>query len=338
MDEALHFRRPSFLRPQSSKPVCPLHRLPNTPSPLSKNALNRPPTLATKGLSVSTRAPVSLLDLPLKSSSLPQDRSFPFREKMLYLESFGIDLFPLVSDHPPIVSASLADLRSAIDFLVSLGFSSRDLRRMCGMCPEILTIGGPSAFSPVITFLLREAGVQGSDLRRVISRRPRLLVSDVAIRLRPTLYFLQMLGIKNTARHAHLLSCSVEDKLIPRLEFLQSVGFSSREARSMAKRFPQIFCYSIKENLQPKFRFCVGEMGREMRELKGFPQYFSFSLEKKIRPRHLACKENGVFLQLPALLKPSDEEFWQRLEVCVCSSPPLRRSPLWSEGLNDDYL
>lgn len=104
----------------------------------------------------------------------------------------------------------------------------------------------------------------------------------------------------------------------------------------MVRRFPQIFCYSIKENLQPKIEFLVSEMGRDLRELKEFPPYFSFSLQNRIKPRHRACKEKGVFLPLPALLRPSDKQFDARLEVCVGSSPPLRSSLVWHESLDEN--
>ncbi|XP_020577068.1 transcription termination factor MTEF1, chloroplastic-like [Phalaenopsis equestris] len=341
MKEAIHFRGlcsvpPPLLSPSFSKHHVfpnPLHKI-STFSPLK--SLPQPPTpLATNNL-ISPPAAVSPPDSPRKTPSTPTH--FPFLEKMLYLDSVGIDLFALIEDHPPIVSSSLADLRAAVDSLLSLGFSSADLRRMCGMCPEILTAGGPPAFNAVLAFLLREAGVRSSDLCYVLSRRPRLLVSSVACRLRPTLNFLQMLGVSDPGRHAHLLSCSVEDKFLPRLEFLQKVGFSSMEARFMARRFPQIFCYSIKENLEPKVEFFLGTMERELREIKLFPQYFSFSLDKKIKPRHCICKQNGVFFELPALLKHSDAEFQRRLDVCVSSSSPSRRSPLWKEGLSDDCL
>ncbi|KAG1331717.1 putative Transcription termination factor MTEF1, chloroplastic [Cocos nucifera] len=203
------------------------------------------------------------------------------------------------------------------------------------MCPEVLA-AGPKALTPVLTFLLREVGVQGRDLGRVIHRRPRLLVSDVAGRLRPTLYFLQMLGITAISRHTSLLSCSVEEKLLPRLDFFQKIGFSPRDSRVMVRRFPQLFCYSIKENLQPKTEFLVSEMGRDLREMKEFPHYFSFSLDNRIKPRHRVCKEKGVFLSLPALLRPSDKQFDARLEVCLGSSPPLRSSPLWHESLDEN--
>lgn len=84
--------------------------------------------------------------------------------------------------------------------------------------------------------------------------------------------------------------------------------------------------------------FLTGVMERELGEIRKFPQYFSFSLENKIKPRHRLCKENAVFFELPALLKPSDEEFLRRLEVCISSSSPLKKSPLWKVGLSHDYL
>ncbi|XP_039138777.1 transcription termination factor MTEF1, chloroplastic-like [Dioscorea cayenensis subsp. rotundata] len=121
---------------------------------------------------------------PPKFSSLS-----PAAEKLVFLESLGIDPF----SYRPILSIPLSDLKSTVDFLLSLSFSSPEIRRIAGMCPEILA-SSPSDLAHAITFLLREAGVSGSDLRHVINRRPRLLVSSVAGRLRPTLYFLQMLG------------------------------------------------------------------------------------------------------------------------------------------------
>ncbi|XP_078430578.1 mitochondrial transcription termination factor family protein [Wolffia australiana] len=261
-----------------------------------------------------------------------------FQEKVLYLDSLGVDLLAAASAHPQLLSTPLAELRATADFLLAAGgLSGADLRRVCGMCPEVLAAGGPRALAPVFAFLVREAGVDGLPaLRRALRRRPRLLVSDVASRLRPTLYFLQMLRVPHIGlRHASLLSCSVEDKLLPRLHFLQGVGFSPREARAMVRRFPQLFCYSVAGNLEPKFDFFAVEMRRSLAELREFPQFFSFSLRDRIIPRHRRCAELGVSLPLPALLKPGEDQFAARLLSCVSSSPPLRRSPLWCDRFSD---
>lgn len=104
----------------------------------------------------------------------------------------------------------------------------------------------------------------------------------------------------------------------------------------MFRRFPSLFCYSIKENFEPKFDYFVVEMGRELKELVAFPQYFSFSLENRIKPRHRMCVDNGVCLALPTMLKLSEARFRERLEVCCSSSMPVRTSPLWCTSTNTD--
>lgn len=97
----------------------------------------------------------------------------------------------------------------------------------------------------------------------------------------------------------------------------------------MFRRFPQLFNYSVKENYELKLNYFVVEMGRDLREIKEFPQYFSFSLENRIKPRHQRCVEKGVCFPLPVLLKTSEVEFHNRLEVCCNSSLPFKGSPLW---------
>ncbi|KAG6690423.1 hypothetical protein I3842_10G015700 [Carya illinoinensis] len=258
----------------------------------------------------------------------PNLRRSQFREKMLYLESIGLDFVSLINHNPPIVSASLSDIKSTVDYMTSLGFTAIEFRRIAGMCPEIIT-SRVSDIVPVFTFLLREVCVNGSDLKRVINRRPRLLACSVKQRLRPTLYFLQSIGISEANKHTYLLSTSVEEKLIPRIEYFENIGFSHRDAVSMFRRFPQLFNYSVEGNFEPKFNYFVVEMGRDLRELKEFPHYFSFSLENRIKPRHQCCVEKGVCFPLPVLLKMSEAQFRDRVEVCHYSSLPLRTSPLW---------
>ncbi|XP_034692964.1 transcription termination factor MTEF1, chloroplastic [Vitis riparia] len=300
-------------------------------STLSRPRIIHFPTLSSKTSITIPPKPSKSPELPSispPSSPDPPDPHSQFEEKMLYLDSIGLDLFSLINDHPPIVCASLDNIKSTVDFMYSMGFTALEFCRICGMCPEILN-SRVSDIVPVFTFLLREARVDGSDLRRVVNRRPRLLACNVKNRLRPTLYFLQSIGISEVNKHTNLLSCSVEEKLIPRIDYLEKIGFSKRDAVSMVRRFPQLFNHSIKDNLEPKFNYFVVEMGRELRELKEFPQYFSFSLESRIKPRHQCCVEKGVCFPLPIMLKTTEAKFHGRLEVCCNSSGPLRTSPLW---------
>ncbi|KAK7324310.1 hypothetical protein VNO77_27843 [Canavalia gladiata] len=263
--------------------------------------------------------------------TLPPNCNTSFQKKLLYLESVGIDSFSLIENHPMLITTSLDDIKSTVEYITSMDFNAIEFRRMVGMCPEILTTQ-VSDIIHVFTFLHREVRVSFLDIKRVINRRPRLLVCSVNEQLRPTLYFLQSIGIEEVNKHTNLLSCSVEEKFMPRIDYFENIGFSRRDATLMFRRFPQLFCYSIKNNLEPKYSYFVVEMGRDLKELKEFPQYFSFSLEKRIKPRHQQCLEMGVCFPLPLLLKSSEVRFQNRLDVCVNSSTPLKTSPLWCAG------
>ncbi|PSS01610.1 Transcription termination factor like [Actinidia chinensis var. chinensis] len=337
-DTTLHL---SSLHPTTTTTTNNALSKPNFPTNFP--SLSRPRNLHFPSLS-SSKTSISLPPKPPKIPEIPSPQTTvphhsDFQEKLLYLDSLGIDFFSLLAAHPPVVSASSADVRAVIEFLrSSAGLSSADIRRIAAMCPEVLA-AKISDLAPVLTFLLREAGVSADALRRVLHRRPRLLVcGGVDTRLRPTLYFLQSIGITEINRHTSLLSCSVEQKFIPRIEYFKKIGFSYRDAISMFRRFPPLFCYSIKENFEPKFDYFMVEMGRELKELKEFPQYFSFSLENRIKPRHRQCFEKGVFLSLQVMLKTGEARFLDRLEVCCNSSIPVKNSPLWCTNYDENVL
>ncbi|XP_044502625.1 transcription termination factor MTEF1, chloroplastic [Mangifera indica] len=307
-------------------------------------SLSRPGNLHFPSFSSKTITPLPLI--PPKISQIPSiaappstthDSHSDFQEKMLYLDSIGLDFFQLINSHSPIITTSLPDIKSTVDLLTSINLTNSEFRRIISICPQILTTKA-SDILPIFTFLLREAKVNGSDLRRVINRRPRLLVCSVKSRLRPTLYFLQSIGIAEVNKHTYLLSCSVEEKFLPRFDYFQNIGFSRRETTAMFRRFPQLFNYSVKENYEPKLNYFVVEMGRDLKELKDFPQYFSFSLENRIKPRHQACVEKGVCFPLNVLLRRSEEQFRHRLEVCCKASLPLKTSPLSSVKCDIDSI
>ncbi|CAL4914501.1 unnamed protein product [Urochloa decumbens] len=247
----------------------------------------------------------------------------------------GLPPAPLPPPTPEPVLPSPPVAADAAAVLLAAGVPPADLRRAAGMCPELLSVPAES-IAAVLRFLTEEAGVPEPDLPRVLRRRPRLLVSPVAARLRPTLYFLRALGVPDLHRRADLLSFSVEDKLLPRIEFLESLGLAPRAARSMARRFPALFCYGVEGNMRPKAEYLLGAMARGADELFEFPEYFSYALATRIAPRHEACAARGVRLPLPAMLRPGEDKFRATLDGCVGSTPPRRRSPLWHAMWVDD--
>ncbi|XP_027173328.1 transcription termination factor MTEF1, chloroplastic-like [Coffea eugenioides] len=316
-----HHTKISFAFPPQARPFGPSSSATRFQFHLHFHPFHRPPSSSSQ--ENNNIAP------PLKFQLL--------QEKLFYLDSLGLDSLYCLAAHSPILFTPLSQIKSLVKFLHSLGLTTPDLRRSFSMCPDLLATPLRTVLRPAVTFLLREAHVSGKDLRHVINRRPRLLTCSVDRRLRPALYFLRgTIGIDDVSRCAPLLSCCVESKFIPRLDYFLKLGIPKREAISLFRRFPSLFCYSIEENLEPKFNYFVVEMGRELRELVDFPHYFLFSLENRIKSRHKMCVERGVCLSLPVMLKSSEARFMDRLEVCCDSSVPLATSPLWCKRVNLD--
>ncbi|GJS45348.1 transcription termination factor MTEF1, chloroplastic [Tanacetum coccineum] len=244
--------------------------------------------------------------------------SMQFREKILCLEVMGIDSGKALSLNPLIHSITLDSIHDIVSFLQSKGILQKDLPRIIGMCPKILTANITDELNPVFSFLSHNLKVPDYSFRKVINKCPRLLVSSVENQLKPALFYLQRLGFRDLEALAYqdcvLLVSNVENTLMPKLDYLISLGFLKPEAVEMVLRCPGLFTFSLDNNYKPKFEFFDQEMKRDMKELKEFPQYFAFSLEKRIKPRHLEAMECGVKMSLQLLLKTTDEEFAELLK------------------------
>lgn len=244
--------------------------------------------------------------------------SIQIQEKIIFLEIMGIDSGKALSLNPSLHSAPLHSIHSIISFLQSRGILHKDLPRIFGMCPKLLTANIKTDIDPVFNFLSQDLKVPEHNFRRVINKCPRLLVSSVRDQLKPALFWLQRLGFKDLDALAYqdsvLLVSSVENTLIPKLKYLQGIGLSKDEAVAMVLRCPGLFTFSLENNYKPKYEYFVEEIKGELEELKDFPQYFAFSLEKRIKPRHIESVKSGVKLSLPTMLKSTDEEFNELLK------------------------
>lgn len=229
----------------------------------------------------------------------------------------GVDSGKALSQNPSLHSASLDSIHSIISFLQSKGIHHKDLARIFGMCPQILTSNIKTDLNPVFQFLSHELKVPENKFRRVINKCPRLLVSSARDQLKPCLFYLQRLGFKDLGALAYqdsvLLVSNVEKTLIPKLKYLESIGFSRDEAVGMVLRCPALFTFSVENNFIPKFEYFSEEIKGKLEELKEFPQYFAFSLENRIKPRHMEIIQSGVAMALPTMLKSTDEEFRELL-------------------------
>ncbi|KAL8192302.1 hypothetical protein R6Q57_027969 [Mikania cordata] len=265
-----------------------------------------------------TNKPKTLLHKNPLYTPVHSKLTLQFKEKILCLEVMGVDSGKALSLNPLIHSATLNSIHNIITFLQSKGIQQKDLPRIIGMCPKILTANINNELIPVFNFLSHDLNIPDHNYRKVINKCPRLLVSSVENQLRPALFYLRRLGFRDLGALAYqdcvLLVSNVENTLMPKLDYLISLGFSKPEAIEMVLRCPGLFTFSLDNNFKPKFEYFEKEMKRDMNELKDFPQYFAFSLEKRIKPRHLEAVECGVEISLPLLLKTTDVEFAELMQ------------------------
>ncbi|KAK1439846.1 hypothetical protein QVD17_05668 [Tagetes erecta] len=250
----------------------------------------------------------------------PPHRHLQFRtshhQNLRYLKSLGIIQPQSTTTLSP---NTISHILSTINFFKSKGFSEPHFRRIAFLSPHIFTPSfDPMTIEPVFEFLTVDLSASQEDSRDLIIKCPDILDSDPEFCLKPTLEYLNSLGIKRlntpTTLNAHLLNTRVR-KLEEKMRFLEGLEFSVEESRRICGRFPAIFGYGIENNLRPKFVYLVRDMKRNGRdEVNRFPQYFGFSLEKRIKVRHLHLKMRNVDSEVPLnrMLLWSDERFFKK--------------------------
>lgn len=66
-----------------------------------------------------------------------------------------------------------------------------------------------------------------------------------------------------------------------RVAYMRSVGMSSEQAAAVFARLPQLFGLDVNNNLAPKIRYLVHELGGNVTTLSNYPAYLSLSLTNR---------------------------------------------------------
>ena len=93
-----------------------------------------------------------------------------------------------------------------------------------------------------------------------------------------------------------LLGLNMEKKVKPMLDYLKGTfGLDERELKDLLLRYPNLFTYSIQNNLEPKREFYSSLVGKAVASeaMLRNPNLFSVSLKTRLKPRLEEVEERG---------------------------------------------
>ncbi|XP_074562138.1 transcription termination factor MTERF8, chloroplastic-like [Curcuma longa] len=157
-----------------------------------------------------------------------------------------------------------SDHHFLVEYLVdTCGFSADDASKISKSLPRFRSTEKPDA---VLGFF-RSRGLDGANLKKLISWKPGLLGWDVETSLAPKFKFLRDMGFSESDAvnvvmlHPIILSLNVQNTLLPRLKVWESL-FGSREILlKNLRRCNRFMSNSIENVVRPNLNFLRDECG-----------------------------------------------------------------------------
>ncbi|ONK68765.1 uncharacterized protein A4U43_C05F15770 [Asparagus officinalis] len=189
-------------------------------------------------------------------------------------------------------------VRDNWNYLKSMGIQEKKLPHIVSKCPRILTLSLDnkllSKLMPTV-HCLETLGSKPRDVAAAIAKFPSTLVHSVEDKLWSSvtalrqfseiLDFLEDCGLDQDGiigrilvKHPFIIGYSFERRLSPTTGFLKSIGLSELDLKKtiavLVTEYPPVLIRSIKNCMEPRIRFLVGVMGRDISEIVEYPQYF----------------------------------------------------------------
>ncbi|RZC45820.1 hypothetical protein C5167_038776 [Papaver somniferum] len=159
---------------------------------------------------------------------------------------------------------------------------------------------------------LTTLGTKPREVSSAITRFPHILSHNVEEKLCPLLGFFEALGVpekqlgKLLLQNPRLVSYSIDTKLTHIVEFLASLGlskeegtigkvmksgFGDRQIASLVSGYPPVLIKSVPNSLEPRIRFLLEVMKRQIEEVVEYPDFFKHGLKKKLEVRQKLLKQ-----------------------------------------------
>lgn len=216
---------------------------------------------------------------------------------------------------PNVLVTSEAEISNMVDFLIECRIPRDEIDIAVGLFPRVLGIGVEDRLRPLVREI-KELGFTNRELRREISRDPRILGMEIGefsrcLRLLESLKCRE--AIQDRIMGSGMVRACFEVKL--RVDCLCGYGLTRNDALKVLWKEPRVICYEVGD-IEKKVEFLVQRMKCGVECVVDVPKYLGVSFEKHIVPRYsvVECLRGkgaiGFEVGLKDLVMPSRLRFY----------------------------
>ncbi|KAI3504489.1 hypothetical protein L1887_26000 [Cichorium endivia] len=217
-----------------------------------------------------------------------------------YLSTFGLKdshFIQMYGRHMPSLQINVTAAKERLEFLMSVGVKSKDIKKILMRQPQILQYTVESNLKSHVAFLVN-LGIQDSRIGQIITATPSIFSYSVENSLKPTVrYLIEEVGIKESdlskvvQLSPQILVQRIDNSWNARYRFLtKELGAPRDNIVKMVTKHPQLLHYSIEDGLLPRINFLrsIGMHNSDILKVStSLTQVFSLSLEDNLKPKYL---------------------------------------------------
>ncbi|CAH1428600.1 unnamed protein product [Lactuca virosa] len=217
-----------------------------------------------------------------------------------YLTTFGLKdshFIQMYGRHMPSLQINVTAARERLEFLMSVGVKSKDIKKILMRQPQILQYTVESNLKSHVAFLVN-LGIQDSRIGQIITATPSIFSYSVENSLKPTVrYLIEEVGIKESdlskvvQLSPQILVQRIDNSWNARYRFLtKELGAPRDNIVKMVTKHPQLLHYSIEDGMLPRINFLrsIGMHNSDILKVStSLTQVFSLSLEDNLKPKYL---------------------------------------------------
>jgi len=150
-------------------------------------------------------------------------------ERLDFLLSAGVkskDMKRILVRQPQILEYTLGNLKSHVDFLVSIGVPNTRIGQIISAAPSMFSYSVEQSLKPTVRYLIEDVGIEESDVGKVVQLSPQILVQKI-----------------DSAWKSRSLFLSKE------------LGAPKDSIVKMVTKHPQLLHYSIEDGILPRINF-----------------------------------------------------------------------------------